>query len=79
MFLQQNKYGILFDNTFYNDGLDLSMNEQDAFIKVLKLVPLYANYLKVGHPFGPYVPFALKLEEYILKWHSLVRFLSFSQ
>ena len=48
------------------------MNEQDAFIEVIKLVPSYANYLKVGGPFGEYVPFVLKLEDYMLEWHSLV-------
>jgi hypothetical protein len=62
----------IFDSTFYNNGFDLSMNEQDAFIEVIKLVPSYANYLKVGRPFGAYVPFVLKLEDYMLKWHSLV-------
>ena len=69
----------LVDNTFYNDGLDLSMNEQDALIKVLKLLPSYANHFKAGPSFGPYVPFVLRLEDYMLKWPSLVRFLPFCQ
>ena len=69
----------LVDNTFYNGGFDLSMNEQDAFIEILKLVPSYVDYIKIGRPFEPYVPFVLNLEDYMFKWNSLVRFLSFCQ
>ena len=69
----------LVDNTFYNDGLELSMNEQDEFIKFLKLLPAYANHFKAGPPFGAYMPFVLRLEDYMLKWPSLVRFLPFFQ
>ena len=69
----------LVDNTFYNRGLDLSMHEQDEFILVLKFLPTYASHFKAGPSFGPYVPFFLQLEDYMLKWPSLVRFLPFCQ
>lgn len=55
------------------------MIEQDAFIEVLKLLPSYANHFKAGPSFGQYVPFVLQLEDYMLKWPSLVRFLPFCQ
>ena len=69
----------LVDNTFYNGGLDLSMIEQDAFIEVFKMLPSYANYFNADPSFGQYLPFVLQLEDYMLKWPSLVRFLPFCQ
>ena len=67
----------LVDNTFYNDGLDLSMNEQDEFILVLKLLPAYAVHFKAGPSCGPYVSFVLRLDEDKIKEPSMVRFLLF--
>ena len=61
-----------FDSTFHDGGFDLSISEQHAFVKLIQLVAEYADNLRVGRPFGGYVPFVLKLEDYMLKWPSLV-------
>ena len=61
-----------FDSTFHDGGFDLSISEQHKFIKLIKLVPRYAENLRVGIPFGEYVPFVLPLKDYMLKWNSLV-------
>jgi len=51
----------MFDNTFYNGGFDLTMDEQDDFIDVLKGVPSFANFYNAGESYTPYVPFVLQL------------------
>ena len=51
----------MFDNTFYNGGFDLTMDEHDDFIDVLKGVPSFANFYNAGESYTPYVPFVLEL------------------
>jgi len=51
----------MFDNTFYNGGFDLTMDEQDDFIDVLKGVPSFVNFYNAGESYTPYMPFVLQL------------------
>ena len=64
----------MFDNTFHNGGFDLTLDEQDDFIDVLKGVPSFANYYNAGESYTPYVPFVLKLFLGHIKDFSMVRF-----
>ena len=51
----------MFDNTFYNGGFELTMDEKNDFINVLKGVPSFANFYNAGESYTPYVPFVLEL------------------
>ena len=64
----------MFDDTFYNGGFDLTMDEQDDFIDVLKGVPSFVIFNNVGESYTPYVPFVLKLFPGHIKDYSMVRF-----
>ena len=64
----------MFDNTFYNGGFDLTMDEQDDFIDVLKGVSSFANFNNVGESYTPYVPFVLKLFPEHIKSFNMVIF-----
>ena len=64
----------MFDNTFYNGGFGLTMDEQDDFIDVLKVLPMAADFYNAGESYTPYVPFVLKLFPGHVKDFSMVRF-----
>ena len=64
----------MFDNTFYNGGFDLTLDEQDDFIDVLKSLPMAADFYNAGESYTPYVPFVLKLFPGHIKSFSMVRF-----
>ena len=51
----------MFDNAFYNGGFDLTMDEQDEYIEVLKDVAGFADFFYAGESYRPYVPFVVKL------------------
>ena len=51
----------MFDNTFYNGGFDLKMDEQDDFIDVLKSLPMAAEFYNASASYTPYVTFVLQL------------------
>ena len=64
----------MFDNTFYNGGFDLTMDEQNDFIDVLKGVPCFVDFFNAGESYTPYVPFVLELFPEHIKSVSMVRF-----
>ena len=64
----------MFDNTFYNGGFDLTLDEQDNFIEVLKSLPMAADFYNAGASYTPYVPFVLKLRSDHIKSFNMVRF-----
>ena len=64
----------MFDNTFYNGGFVLTMDEQNDFIDVLKGVPSFANFYNAGESYTPYVPFVLELFPKHIKSVSMVGF-----
>ena len=64
----------MFDNTFYNGGLDLTMDEQDDFIDALKSLPMAANQYNAGASYTPYVPFVLQLFPEHIIFFNMVRF-----
>ena len=49
----------MFDNTFYNGGFDLTLDEQDNFIDVLKSLPMAADFYNADTSYTTYVPFVL--------------------
>ena len=53
------------------------MDEQDVFIKVLKNLPMVADFYNAGASYTPYVSFVLELLEEQIHEISLVRFLLF--
>lgn len=67
----------MFDNTFFNNGLDLTLDEQDDFIEVLKSLRMATDFYNAGASYTPYVPFVLELLEHQIHDISLVRFLLF--
>ena len=64
----------MFDNAFYNGGFDLTLDEQDEFIDVLKGVPQFVNFYNAGESYTPYVPLVLQLFPGHVKDFSMVRF-----
>ena len=64
----------IFDNTFYNGGFDLTMDEQDEYIKVLKGVAGFADFYDAGESYTPYVPFVVQLFSGHVKDFNMVRF-----
>ena len=64
----------MFDNTFYDGGFDLTMDEQDNFIHILEGVPLFVNSNNIGESYTPYVPFVLKLRSNHIIFFNMVRF-----
>ena len=69
----------MFHNTIFNQGLELTLDEQDDFIEFLKSLPMAADFYNAGASYTPYVPFALQLTEAKINEISLVRFLLFCQ
>ena len=69
----------MFHNTFFNQGLELTLDEQDDFIEFLKSLPMAAEFCNAGASYTPYVPFSLQLTESKINEISLVRFLLFCQ
>ena len=67
----------MFENTFYNGGLDLTLDEQDDFIDVLKGLPMVADFYNAGESYTPYVPFVLQLFPGHIRDISMVSFLLF--
>ena len=67
----------MIDNTYYNHGLELTMEEQDVFIEVIKNLHMVADFFNVGAYYTPYVLFVLQLTEDQIHAISLVRFLIF--
>ena len=67
----------MFHNTFYNGGFDLTMDEQDDFIDVLKGVSGFADFYNAGESYTPYVPFVLQLFPGHILDISMVSFLLF--
>ena len=51
----------MFDNAFYNGGFDLTMDEQDEYIEVLKDVAGFADFYDARESYRPYVPFVVDL------------------
>ena len=64
----------MFDTNFYDRGFDLTMDEQDDFIDVLKGVPSFVNFNNVGESYTPYVSFVLTLFPKHIKSFNMVRF-----
>ena len=64
----------MFDNTFNNGGFDLTLDEQDDFIDVLKSLPMVAEFYNAGASYTPYVSFVLQLFPKHIKKFSMVRF-----
>ena len=64
----------MFDNTFYNGGFDLTIDEQDDFIDILQGVPSFVNFNNIGESYTPYVPFVPKLRSDHIKSFNMVRF-----
>ena len=69
----------MIDNTYYNHGLELTMDEQDVFIEVLKSLRMAADFFNAGASFTPYVSFVLQLTGDKISEISMVRFLLFCQ
>ena len=65
----------MFDNTYFNRGLELTLDEQDEFIEVLKNLHMAAEFFNAGASYTPYVPFVLQLTDAQIHAISLVRFL----
>ena len=65
------------DNTYYNYGLELTMDEQDVFIDILRQMPMATKVYNVGAPYTPYKPFVLELKSFYINAPVLVRFLLF--
>ena len=64
----------MFDSAFCNRGFDLTMDEQDDFIDVLKGLPMAADFYNADESYTPYVPFVVKLFSGHVKDFFLVRF-----
>ena len=67
------------DNTYYNHGLELTMDEQDIFIEGFKSLRMVVDFFNAGASFTPYVPFVLQLTGDKISEISMVRFLLFCQ
>ena len=65
------------DNTYYNHGLELTMDEQDVFIDILGKMHSATDFFNAGIPYTPYIPFVLELTSYYINALVLVRFLLF--
>ena len=65
----------MIDNTYYNQGLELTMEEKDVFINVVRNLHVGVLIFKAGAYYTPYVSFVLQLTEAQINAISLVIFL----
>ena len=63
------------NNTYYNHGLELTMEEKDVFINVVRNLHVGVLIFKAGASYTPYVPFVLHLTDGQINAISLVRYL----
>ena len=64
----------MFDNSFYNGGFELTMDEQAEYIEVLKDVTGFPNFFYAGESYTPYVPFVVELLPGYVSNYIMVRF-----